>query len=56
MRAGIANGRHWVEPASAAEAARAAGALEISAGPFEHAEAHVRDLESFVESIPEGER
>ncbi len=25
----------------------------MGAGPFEHAEAHVRDLESFVESIPE---
>ena len=32
------------------------GQLLVGAGPFEHAEAHVPDLESFVESIPEGER
>jgi Mycothiol maleylpyruvate isomerase N-terminal domain len=32
------------------------GQLLLGAGPFAHAEAHVRDLESFVESIPEGER
>ena len=32
------------------------GQLLVGAGPFGHAEAHVRDLESFVESIPEGDR
>ena len=32
------------------------GQLLIGRGPFEHADAHVRDLESFLEAIPEGER
>ena len=32
------------------------GQLLVGRGPFEHAEAHVKDLEEFVGAIPEGER
>ena len=32
------------------------GQLLVGPGPFEHAVAHVRDLESFVEGVPESER
>jgi len=32
------------------------GQLLVGADPFEHAHAHVRDLRSFVESIPESDR
>jgi hypothetical protein len=32
------------------------GQLLVGPGPFEHAVAHVRDLESFVDAIPDSER
>lgn len=32
------------------------GQLLVGPGPFEHAGAHVRDLEEFLATIPEGER
>jgi hypothetical protein len=32
------------------------GQLLVGPGPFEHADAHVKDLEAFVAAIPEGER
>lgn len=32
------------------------GQLLVGRGPFEHADAHVRDLESFVAAIPKAER
>jgi hypothetical protein len=32
------------------------GQLLVGRGPFEHAEAHVKDLEAFVAAIPESER
>ena len=32
------------------------GQLLVGRGPFEHADAHVKDLEAFVGSIPEAER
>ena len=32
------------------------GQLLVGRGPFEHDDAHVKDLEEFVEAIPEGER
>jgi hypothetical protein len=31
------------------------GQLLVGTGPFDHAEAHVEDLRTFVESIPEGD-
>ena len=32
------------------------GQLLVGRGPFEHDDAHVKDLKEFVEAIPEGER
>jgi hypothetical protein len=32
------------------------GQLLVGRGPFQHADAHARDLETFIEAIPEGER
>jgi hypothetical protein len=32
------------------------GQLLLGRGPFEHADAHVKDLETFIEAIPEQER
>jgi hypothetical protein len=32
------------------------GQLLVGVGPFEHADAHARDLKAFVGSIPEAER
>jgi hypothetical protein len=49
----------WENPATARgrkSLGHRIGQLLVGTGPFDHAEAHVKDLRSFVESIPEGDR